>query len=360
METFDNLFKDLVVLEIASVLAGPMVGTFFAELGANVIKIENKNIGGDVTRTWKLAVEDDDLPVSSYYASCNWGKNNVMLNLKEEGDYEVFLGLLGKADIVISNFLPKTAKKLKVDYDTLKAIKPEILFGEIIGYHNEPDRPTYDMVLQAESGFISMTGTKDGQAAKMAVPLIDMLAAHHLKEALLLAFIARLKDNKGRKLSVSLFEAAISSLANQASNYLMWNVIPERLGTKHPNIPIYGEVFITKDHKEFIIAIASDYQFEKLYEYLSVPDELRASTTPERKNLELPLLDFLHPYFKKHTMAEIKNIFNSMGVPFGQVKNLGEVLTLPQVKRIILEDEIKIDSGCLEMKRIRSIIVRIS
>jgi crotonobetainyl-CoA:carnitine CoA-transferase CaiB-like acyl-CoA transferase len=359
VETFDNLLEDLVVLEIASVLAGPMVGTFFAELGAKVIKIENKLTGGDVTRTWKLAVEDDELPVSSYYASCNWGKDNVMLNLKEEEDYQIFLSFLEKADIVISNYLPNTAKKLKVDYETLKKHKTDLLFGEIIGYHATPNRPSYDMVLQAESGFLSMTGTPDGQPVKMAVPLIDMLAAHHLKEALLLAYIARLKDKKGRKLSVSLFEAAVSSLANQASNYLMWNVIPGKLGTKHPNIPIYGEVFKTSDEKEFIIAIASDYQFTKLYDFLGVPEEMRAETTPDRKRLEEPLLEFLHNLFRQKQMAEIKDTFNRMGVPYGEVKNVGEVLDLPQIERIILEDVMNTKSGEIEMKRIRSIIVRI-
>lgn len=358
MNNFDELFKDLVVLELASVLAGPMVGSFFAELGAHVIKIENKNTGGDVTRSWKLAIEDDSLPVSSYYASCNWGKENILLNLKEIEDYKIFLDLLKNTDIVISNFLPTTAKKLAVDYETIKSIKPDVIFGEIIGYHNDPDRPSYDMVLQAESGFISMTGTADGQPAKMAVPMIDMLAAHHLKEALLLAYIARLKDKKGRKLSVSLFEAAVSSLANQASNYLMWNVIPGKLGTKHPNIPIYGEVFTTNDSKEFIIAIASDHQFYKLYEHLKVPVELRADTTPERKQKEKPLLVYLHSYFKQFSIQEIRTLFRNMGVPFGEVKNIGEVLDLPQIKRIILEDTMELENGCIDMKRIRSIIVR--
>ena len=183
-------------MELASVLAGPSVGQFFAELGAEVIKIENPATGGDVTRSWKSAGEDTD-DRSAYFCSCNWGKKSVLIDLGDAGHRQKFYKLVETADIVIASYKPGDAEKLKVDYDSLSKINPRLVYGQITGYGLSDDRVGYDAVIQAESGFMDMNGYPQSDPLKLPVALIDVLAAHQLKEALLVALLNREKTGSG-------------------------------------------------------------------------------------------------------------------------------------------------------------------
>ena len=136
-----SIFSDLLIIELASVLAGPSVGMFFAELGAKVIKVENPIKGGDVTRHWRSKGEDTSLPQSAYYSSVNWGKEVRMLDLKDKTQYSELCALIKNADIVISNYLPRVAQALRVDYDTIKSINEQVIFANISGYG--PDTENY-------------------------------------------------------------------------------------------------------------------------------------------------------------------------------------------------------------------------
>src|SRR5882672_8972514 len=177
------MLQDLKVLELASVLAGPSVGQFFAELGAEVIKIENPKIGGDVTRGWKIPDEPTD-DRSAYFCSCNWGKKSVALDLTLSKDLEVVKKLSARADIIIASYKPGDAEKLGVAYEQLITINQQLIYGQISGYGSDDDRVGYDAVIQAETGFMDLNGEKDGPPTKMPVALIDILAAHQLKEGL--------------------------------------------------------------------------------------------------------------------------------------------------------------------------------
>lgn len=260
--------EGLVVVELASVLAGPMAGMFFAELGATVHKIENARTHGDVTRGWRLA-NGDDGPISAYYASVNYRKEVHMLDLNETDDHDKAVTLLASADIVISNYSNKTAAKLGVDYTSVAALAPSIIYAQLYAYDEHDPRPGYDLVMQAESGFMLMNGHPDGLPAKMPVALIDIMAAHQIKEGILLSLYQRRKDSKGAHIKVSLYQSAIASLANQASNYLMADHLPQRLGTLHPNIAPYGDVFETNDQQLIILAVGSDQQWQKLVKTLN-------------------------------------------------------------------------------------------
>jgi crotonobetainyl-CoA:carnitine CoA-transferase CaiB-like acyl-CoA transferase len=147
-------FKDLKIVELANVLAGPAVGLFFAELGAEVIKIENKLSGGDVTRSWKLAKENTDSKTSAYYASVNWNKESLMVDLNDRSEIEKVYQLIRNADVVICNYKFGDDQKLGMDYNSLKAINPGIIYGQITGFGNDSKRTAYDLVLQAETGFM--------------------------------------------------------------------------------------------------------------------------------------------------------------------------------------------------------------
>src|ERR1700756_1614855 len=267
-----NQFKGLKVVELASVLAGPSVGLFFAELGAEVIKIENKKTGGDVTRSWKLPTEDKTSDMSAYFLAVNFLKKHLFLDVRNNEDYTKCITQIKKADIVIVNYKKGDDKKLKLDYATLKKINPTLIYAGIQGFSDKDERVAYDLILQAESGFMSMNGTTESGPLKMPVALIDIFSAHHVKEAVLMALLKRAKTNKGSFISVSLFDVAVSSLANQATNWLIANHLPQRTGSLHPNIAPYGEIFQTKDGHTVTFAIGSDAQFKKLCSILQVPD----------------------------------------------------------------------------------------
>lgn len=267
-----NIFENLKVIELSSVLAGPLVGTFFAELGAEVIKIENIKTGGDVTRSWKLSTENPEESISAYYAAANYGKTSLLKNLKKDSDFQEILTLIKKSDILIANFKPGDAQKLKLDFETLRPINPSLIYGEITGFGENDPRVAYDVVLQAETGYMSMNGEHGYPPLKMPLAFIDILTAHQMKEGILCALLQRSADGKGRKVTVSLYNSAIASLANQASNWLMNKHIPKKIGSLHPNIAPYGETFQCQDGKWIVLAVGSDQQFAKLAVLLELPE----------------------------------------------------------------------------------------
>ena len=264
----NTYFKDLLVIELASVLAGPSAGLFFAECGARVIKIENAKSKGDVTRSW-LNSNENSVNISAYFASVNQGKELMLLNLDDEADLIALEHLLQKADVVISNFKSSSAKRWNLEAKQLRKRFPKLIIGQIDAFAEGDPRVAYDIVLQAEAGYLSMNGSPDFPA-RLPVALIDILAGHQLKEGLLLALMNRFKTETGAIVRVNLFETAIGALANQASNYLMSGLIPQAQGTLHPNIAPYGEWFLSADNKPLVLAIGSDVQFNKLLECLSL------------------------------------------------------------------------------------------
>jgi crotonobetainyl-CoA:carnitine CoA-transferase CaiB-like acyl-CoA transferase len=335
-----NYFKGYKVVELASVLAGPSVGMFFAEMGAEVIKIENKTLGGDITRNWKLASERKDHPFSAYYASVNWGKISLFLNLKEKNDYLKLLGEIKTADVVIVNYKADDAKKLGVDFKSLKAINPNLIYGEITGF-GEEKRIAYDIVLQAESGFISMNGKSKGEEVKIPIALIDLFAAHQLKEGILVAIIQNAKKKRAAKVSVSLYDSAIAALANQATNWLMGKYIPQPIGTLHPNIAPYGERFRCKDGKELILAIGSDKQFSKLCNILkeeSISSDEKFATNQNRIANRVSLDQKLKVLIEKWNADELLQEFIENNIPAGILRDVSQVFEVDKAKALILEE----------------------
>ncbi len=341
MKTICNGLK---VIELSNVLAGPSVGMFFAELGAEVIKIENKTTGGDLTRKWKTPFEDPDSGQSAYYTAVNWGKTVRMVDLTLLSEREEIYELIRDADIVISNFRAGEDKRLGMNYESLRKVNPKIILGSISAYGMNDVRPGFDLVLQAETGFMSMNGTPESGPLKMPVALIDILAAHQLKEGILLALIRRMQTGEGMQVDVSLYEAALASLANQASNYLVSGFVPGLSGSLHPNIAPYGEIIITKDHKKIALAIGTDKQFAGLCRVFDLPalaDDPRFKTNSNRIANRTMLQDLL-----QKSCSEIDSIVflkktSSEGVPVGLISNLQEVFSNPKALPMILEENTK-------------------
>jgi len=337
------MFSNLTILDASTVLAGPSVGTFFAELGARVIKIENKQ-NPDVTRSWKLPSEDQNATVSAYFSSVNYKKEYISLDLKNELDYQHFIDLIKESDILLSNFKFGDEEKLKVTDSILRSFNPALIIGKINGFGSESDRVAYDLILQAETGFMSMNGTNESGPVKMPVAMIDVLAGHHLKEGLLLAIMEREKTRLAKTVTVSLYDAAVCSLMNQASNYLMGNHVPKRQGSLHPNIAPYGELFLTKNQQLITFAIGSDTHFKKLCLELSLPkliDDERFSSNQQRVQHRGILKELLQEKISERASNELLENLLVQHVPAGKVNDLKQVFEQSEAKSLIREEQIE-------------------
>ena len=336
------IFKDLKVVELAGVLAGPSVGMFFSELGAEVIKIENKATNGDVTRTWKLSSEDPNSNVSAYFSSVNYKKQHVFKDLHHSKDLAEIKELIQQADVVISNFKHGYDKKYGLDFQTLSQTNSGLILGEITGFTDDPNRVAFDLILQAESGIMSMNGQADGPPTKMPIALIDVLAGHQLKEGILCALLEQVKTGKGKHVNVSLYDTAIASLANQASNWLMAGHLPSRIGSKHPNIAPYGEIFTTKDDYTITFAIGSDRQFINLCELLltDLNTHEKFESNTKRVTHRKTLYDQLAPIVNSFDFEFLNQGCLALQIPMAKIKNLKEVFEDPYTQSLILEEEI--------------------
>ena len=350
------MFKGLKVIDLSTVLAGPSVGTFFAELGADVIKLEHPDFG-DVTRSWKLPIEKTDSNISAYFSSVNYGKKYGTINLKIEAERDRFLEEIRDTDILISNFKKGDATKFGIEDEVLFALNPKLIHGKITGYGEDSNRVAFDLILQAESGFMSINGTPESGPLKMPIALIDVLCAHHLKEAILLALYERERTRKGKSVTISLYDAAVSSLVNQASNYLMTGFVPKRIGSKHPNIAPYGELFKTKDGATVTFAIGSNTHFRKLCEVLGIDDlseDQRFKNNQNRVVNRAELFELIKRKVIEQEAEELLTSLQLLNVPAGKVRDLAEVFNDPLSQELIIEEEI----DGIYTRRVKSVLFK--
>ena len=272
----------------------------------------------------------------------NWGKESWFMDLKDKQDRDKLNREMEQADVVIANFKPGDAVKLGLDFESLKKLNSNLIYGEITGFGKQK-RTAYDVVLQAESGFLSMSGTATGELCKIPVALIDILAAHHLKEGLLVALLQTKKEQKAMKVSVSLYDAALASLANQATNWVMSGHIAQPMGTLHPNIAPYGELFTCKDGKKVVLAIGTNRQFLKLCEVLNndhLSSDARFSDNQLRIKNRIILANELSESILHFNREELMQLLIEKQVPAGALRNMKEVFELPESKRL-LQNETK-------------------
>lgn len=352
----DTFFKGLKVVEFASVLAGPAVGMFFAELGAEVIKIENKTTGGDVTRAWKQPSESPDSPISAYWCSVNWGKKHLFLDLTQAEDHALATSLAVEAEVVISNFKPSSAKRMRLDPDTLHALNPGLIYAQLNAFADpEDESPAFDAVLQAEAGFMYMNGEADRPPVKMPVALIDILAAHQLKEAILLGLLQKARTGKGCTVSASLMESALASLANQACNYLMNGFVPQRMGTRHPNIAPYGDTYVCADQQILLLAAGTERQFSQLCRALDLKELLENPDYQTNKSRVInreALNAHLESAIRQFTLDEIIDKLQEAKVPAARIRDMASVFQLPAAKAMILEESLESGEKTRRMKTI--------
>lgn len=324
----DRPLKGLRVVELASVLAGPLAGSFFAELGAEVIKVENPATGGDVTRQWRSADEPLEGP-SAYYVAANGPKEIRMLDLKKDGDQAALNVLLSDADIVLQNFKPSGLVRLGLDPEALALRHPHLIHVHLKGFLSDANRPGYDMVVQAETGFMAMNGAPGGDHFRMPVALMDVLAAHQMRSAALLALWQRERDGLGSYLEVWLDASGLSALANRATEYLVAGHEPAALGALHPQIAPYGETFWCRCGGQIVTAVGNDPQFQALCDLLHRPEwgkDKRFSSNPERVQHRSVLAQLMAPAFLEHSADFILAQALECGVPLGRVNPVSAAL----------------------------------
>ena len=333
------MLEGIKVLDLSNVLAGPSVGMFLAELGAEVLKVENMQTRGDVTRIWKTPKESPDTDISAYYSSVNWGKMSLAVDLTYPEGLDIVTGLADISDIVLASYKPGDAEKLNVDQVTLRTRNPRLIYAHITGYGSQNPRAGFDAIIQAESGFTYMNGEPDGPPTKMPVALMDVLTAHNLKEAILLALIHRDRTGQGQYIEASLIRSGIASLINQAANWLVARVIPQRLGSDHPNIVPYGTIFRTRDDKEIVLAVGTEKQFSELCDLLGRPElavDPRFARNYDRVIHKQALKDILRSLFVRFDRDTMLERLAKRRIPAGGVLNMQEVFDTPDSKDMLL------------------------
>jgi crotonobetainyl-CoA:carnitine CoA-transferase CaiB-like acyl-CoA transferase len=323
----------ILVADFSRVLAGPLATQLLADSGARVIKIEEPG-GGDETRRWGPPFAGG---VSAYFLSVNRGKESVTLNLKSEDGWEAARRLIEKADVVIDNFLPAQKESLRF---APRHINPRAVHCTIGGFDSdsaEANTPGYDLLAQAGSGLMSITGEEDGPPMKIGVALADVLTAHYAFGAICAALRGREHTGEGSSLEVSLFGATIASLVNVAQNVLVTGAEARRYGNAHPSIVPY-QVFHGSD-RAFAIGAGTDRHFTQLCErVLRRPElarEARFATNAQRVKHRKALVPLLEREFSKRTAAQWVARCRRAGIPASLVRGVREAFRTPDAKPLV-------------------------
>ncbi|MGM4981579.1 MULTISPECIES: CaiB/BaiF CoA transferase family protein [Rhizobium] len=338
------------VIELARVLAGPWAGQMLADLGADVIKVENPD-GGDDTRQWGppfVEGKDGENLSAAYYHSANRGKRSIVADLKNAEGQELVRRLVKTADVVIENFKLGGLVKYGLDYESLKRINPRIVYCSITGFGQTgpyAGLAGYDYIVQGISGFMSITGEPDGQPMKAGVAIADIFTGIYAVSAIEAALIHALKTGEGQLVDMALLDVQSAVLANQNMNYLISGKPPVRLGNAHPNISPY-EVVPTADGY-LILAVGNDGQFRRLCAILGIDahaDDERYATNKARVAHRNEVRAFISVRTLTWNKADLLKACEDNAVPAGAINTIEDMFADPQIKsrglRIDLEDSV--------------------
>lgn len=321
------------VADFSRVLAGPYCSMLLADLGADVVKVEGP--GGDETRTWGPPYAGGE---SAYYLSVNRNKRSIQLDLKGASDRALAYQLVKKSDVLLHNFKPGDDLKLGLDPVQVKKINPTIVYAHISGYGSvgpEANKPGYDLLAQALTGLMSITGPPGGEPYKVGVAVVDVLAGLNAAIGVLASLYAQRRFPQFRHVETSLLEAGLSSLVNVASSYLVTGQAPERQGNAHASIVPY-QAFYAQD-EPFVVAAANDRQFAALAKALAreewSADEAFA-TNAKRVEHRAILVPLLRAIFKTRPRAYWLDVLETAGVPCAPVATLPEVFESEQVQAL--------------------------
>lgn len=331
------------VLDLSRILAGPWCSQQLADMGAEVIKIEKPNEGDDTRRWGPPWLEDSQ--ESAYYLSANRGKQSVTIDMAQPEGQALLHELVKQCDVVLENFKVGGLQKYQLDYASLKAIKPDLIYCSITGFgQNGPyaQRAGYDFMIQGMGGLMSLTGRADselgGGPVKVGVAFADIFTGLYAANAILAALFQRQQTGHGTHIDLALLDVQVGVLANQALNYLTSGQVPPRLGNAHPNIVPY-QAFATQDG-HLILAVGNDTQFQRFCAVAGCPalaSDERFLTNALRVNHRQALIPLLMPLLQQRTTDQWLAALESVGVPCGPINTLDQVFADPQVQHRQLE-----------------------
>ena len=323
--------EGITVIDLTRVLAGPYCTMFLADMGANVIKVEVPGKGDD-TRTYAPSFHGE----SAYFINLNRNKRSLTLNLKSAKGKQILKDLIKKADILIENFRPGTMEKLGLGYDVLKEVNPKLVYGCISGfgqYGPYHDRPGYDIVAQAMSGMMTITGFPDGPATKIGPSIGDNFSGAHLCMGILMALYEREKTGVGRRVDVAMMDTLFGVLENAVMDYTVLDKIPTRNGNADPAITPF-DAFRAKDG-DFVMGCGTDKMFAALCQVMGredlITNPLYVTNDDRCKNYGKGLKNDIEAWTTTKTIDEIEEIIVGLKIPFGRILNVAEAAEHPQI-----------------------------
>ncbi len=360
--------KNIRILDLSRVLAGPWCTQILADLGAEVIKIEKPGEGDD-TRHWgppflnpqpfppsapaatpTLARGEGDVPdLSAYFISANRGKKSVAVDIAKPEGQKIVQALAAKSDVVIENFKAGGLKKYGLDYESLKKINPKIVYCSITGFGQDgpyAHKAGYDFMIQGLCGLMSVTGEPAGMPMKDGVALVDVMTGMYSAVAIQAALMQRMQCGEGAYIDMALLDVGVAMMANQALNYLVSGVAPKRLGNAHPNIVPY-QAFATKDG-HVILAIGNDDQFARFCNAAGKPEWIKNphfATNQARVVNRETVVGAITVLMHQKTTSEWLVILEKENIPGGPINDLKQVFSNPQVKSRGIAGEITGSDG---------------
>ncbi len=321
--------EGLLVADFSRVLAGPYATMLLGDLGAEVVKVESP--GGDDTRSWQPPLRDG---VSTYYLSVNRNKRAIALDLKDPDDVAVARELARRADVLVENFRPGGLARFGLDYETVSAANPAVVYASISGFGSGPGGaalPGYDLIVQAISGLMSLTGSPDGEPFRAGVAVFDVMAGLHAAIGVLSALHLRRDTGTGQHVEVDLLSSALSGLVNQSGAYVAGGVVPSRMGNSHPSLFPYEPLPCSDG--DLVVTAGNNGQFRKLVEVLGVPelaDDPRFARNEDRVVHRAALRELLVARLGTRTTMEWFRDIIAVGVPCGPINTVGQGVAFAQ------------------------------
>lgn len=343
-KTRSGPLSHIKVLDLSRVLAGPWAGQVLADMGAQVIKVERPGAGDD-TRVWGPPflkdAEGRETREACYFLAANRGKRSVTLDISKPEGQDIVRRLAADADIVLENYKVGTLKKFGLDYESLKAVKPDLIYCSVTGFGQTgplAKLPAYDFMIQAMGGLMSVTGERDGEPGggpqKVGMPIIDVMTGMWTAVGVLAALSQRDRSGKGDYIDLAMLDVMVATIANQGMNYLVSGKTPRRMGNKHPNIQPQ-DVFTCSDGKQMVLAVGNDGQFASFCEAVGAPELARdpryALNSDRVVNLQ-PLMEFITAEIGQRDRPEIIGLLRRHGVPCSPINNIAEILEEPQIQ----------------------------
>jgi crotonobetainyl-CoA:carnitine CoA-transferase CaiB-like acyl-CoA transferase len=336
--TMSVCLNGIRVLDLSRILAGPWATQLLADLGAEVIKVERPGDGDD-TRSWGppfvIGAHETDL-LSAYYLAANRGKKSIAVDLASHEARKVILSLARVCDVVVENFSVGVSKRLGVDYETLSAVNPRLIYCSITGFGQtgpHKDKPGYDLLVQAMGGLMSITGSPEGEPMKVGVAVADILTGLYSTVAILAALNERHTSGLGQHIDLALLDVQIATLANQGMNFLASGKVPPRNGNAHPNIVPY-QAFATSDG-HIVVAVGNDAQFARLAGALGFPElsaDPRFVTNADRVRNRAELIPILGHRIGSLRKHDLLQTLEQERVPAGPINEMDEVFADPQIE----------------------------